>query len=150
MKKLKGIGLLELMLALAIISVLLVAATRYFASTDSSRKVNDAASMLQAAINASEDVRTSDNNYSAIESIETLRLRGLVPDSWTVSSTLNPWGGGINVVGKKHADYVTLILSNIPQVDCQALIDIMIKKRVRNGNCTGETDIKSYAGDYSS
>lgn len=141
MKKVKGIGLLELMLALAIISVLLVAATRYFSSTDSSRKVNDAVSMLQAVITASEDIRTSENNYGSITNIKYLQDRGLVQEGLT-----NPWGGKIDVIGKGHVSYISLSLTNLPNHDCKALIDIMAKKGVTDGKC----DESEYTGNYSS
>lgn len=147
MNKFKGIGLLELMLALAIISVLLVAATRYFASTDSSRKVNDAANMLQAVINASEDVRTSGNSYAAITSIDILQQRGLVPENWIAKSTPNPWGGEITVDGTAGTS-ITLTLTNVPQTDCKSLSDFMVKKGV-NGSC-GAGAITIYTGTYSS
>ncbi len=148
MNKFKGIGLLELMLALAIISVLLVAATRYFASTDSSRKVNDAANMLQAVINASEDVRTSDNNYAAITSIDILQKRGLVPESWTGGSKPNPWGGGIEVDGKAGTS-ITMTLTNVSEKDCTALSELMAKKGVTQSGTCGATPTE-YKGTYSS
>jgi len=153
MRKIKGIGLLELMLALAVISVLLVAATRYFSSTSSSQKVNAAAEMLQVAINASEDVRMSDGKYSAIPSddkaIEFLIGRGLIPDTWKKDASVNPWGGGINVTGHSNPEHVTLILSNVPTEECMALTELMAKKGVINGNCKGDK-LQQYSGDYSS
>lgn len=136
----KGIGLLELMLALAIISVLLVAATRYFASTDSSRKVNDAVNMLQAVINASEDWRTSKNSYADI-SLTELEKQGLLPN-W--GDTSNPWGGGIIVAGT--ATSITLKLTNVPQKDCLSLSSIMDKKGVTGSECAEQV----YSGSYSS
>lgn len=142
MNKLKGIGLLELMLALAIISVLLVAATRYFAATDSSRKVNMAADMLQAVITASEDSRMSTGNYLQITEREYLQEQGLLPADWTETS--NPWGGDIQVKGT--ADSITLTLTKVPNKDCLSLKDLMSKKEVKDGNCQDET----YSGTYSS
>lgn len=146
MKKLRGIGLLELMLALAIISVLLVAATRYFASTDSSRKVNDAANMLQAVINASEDSRAANNSYAKITELKDLQDQGLLP-SWTTTS--NPWGGDIQV--KRSDDdgtSITMTLTNVREEDCKSLKDLMNKKGVA-GACEDKA-ITSYTGKYSS
>lgn len=144
MKKQKGIGLLELMLALVIISVLLVAATRYFSSTDSSRKVNTAADILQAVINASEDVKMAGNSYELITNTQYLKDRGLLPADWTATS--NPWGGDIQVVGA--ATEITLTLTNVPAKDCLALKDLMVKKGVTDGNCGSQS--YTYSGKYSS
>ena len=145
MNKFKGIGLLELMLALAIISVLLVAATRYFSSTDSSRKVNAAADMLQASINAGEDWRTANNNYKDI-SLGELQKQGLLPPTteWSDKSG-NPWGGGITIASTDGKD-ITLTLTQIPEKDCNSLSDLMAKKGVTTQSCSNN----SYSGKYSS
>lgn len=123
----KGIGLLELMLALAIISVLLVAATRYFSSADSSRKVNDAANILQAVISAGEDWRMSKNSYEGV-TFQSLQEHGLLPQGLSGTSG-NPWGGAIEVSPEDQCDNegLLLLLSKVPSQDCKSLKDLMTK-----------------------
>jgi len=144
--KTKGIGLLELMLALSIIAVLLVAATRYFKSTDSSRKVNAAVDILQVVINASEDWRTTNNNYADI-SLAALQKQGLLPGNteWTESSG-NPWGGGIKVTTNDSGKTIALTLTQVPLKECNSLSDLMLKKGVTAQTCTNS----EYNGNYSS
>jgi len=148
MNKLRGIGLLELMLALAIISILLVAATRYFASTDSSRKVNAAADMLQMVINASEDYRMDKNSYKDI-SLD--NLKSLLPSDFK-ASTGNPWGGGISVEPTDSGASVTLTMTKVPVKDGLSLTELMAKKKVTDGKCdaTGTATTCTYTGKYSS
>jgi len=149
MIKNKGIGLLELMLALAIISVLLVAATRYFSSTNSSQKVNAAANILQAVINASEDYKMSHNDKYTDISLS--NIASLLPSDFSTTSG-NPWGGGVDV-NPKDGDNSTIVLtlSGIaPAVDCTALIDLMSKKGIVSGACADDSGKKKYTGNYSS
>jgi len=128
-----GYSLIELMLALAIVSVLLVIATRYYSTTSSAQKVNSAANMLQVVINASEDFKNSTNSYAGI-TIDKLVDQGLIPQSFSTktNTNINPWGGTITAdAGADNQNFITMTLTHVPKADCKNLTEIMQAKGVR-------------------
>lgn len=121
-----GYSLIELMLALAIIAVMLVIATRYYSTTSSSQKVNAGVNMLQVVINASEDIKNTTNSYKSIGKIQDLIDQGLVPKNFS-DTNINPWGGGINATSGTDTNFA-LTLTNVPLEDCLSLAEIMQQK----------------------
>jgi Tfp pilus assembly protein PilE len=125
-----GIGLLELMLALAIIAILLVMATRYFETTRGAQQINQALQMLQTTMTASDNWYTTYKSYRDTPKgdvdITKLADLGLVPKDFT-TDTINPWGGKISVTPKDN-DHVNIELTAVPAGDCKYLVDIMTKR----------------------
>ncbi len=115
-----GIGLLELMLALAVIALLLIMATRYFTLVDRSRKITstiDTVELMQAA--AQRWILTNDD-FSGITSMQDLVDHNLLPDSFDKSNKpLDEWGGAISITGNKS--YLLLTLSAVPDSMCARL-----------------------------
>jgi Tfp pilus assembly protein PilV len=141
MKKLLGIGLLELMLSLAIIAVLLLAATQYFKTVDTSRRVDTAIKMLQQTISAAEDYKmsSSSNDYSGI-SMDVLAKRGLINFA---SANTNPWGGNITVSATTDAKQITLSMTSIT-TGCSQLVDAVKNFGTQGGTCVNNTFSDTY------
>jgi len=104
----KGIGLLELMLALAIIAMLMVSATRYYKHTQVMRKVQIAVSSVQALYGANE--RWLQDGHAAATSIDDLINAAYLPSDF--KATANPWDVTITFSGN------TITFSTVPAADC--------------------------------
>lgn len=93
----KGIGLLELMLALAIISILIIMATRYYQTASRSQKVAEAVTQVNAIIAAvgKWKIGKIESDYVGGLSIQQLVDQGLLPNEFKDGAHVNPWGGHI-------------------------------------------------------
>jgi Tfp pilus assembly protein PilE len=104
--KQRGIGLLELMLSIAIISILLIMATRYYQNANQQQRISNTLSMVSGILGA-------EGNYYMANQVYTADTTSL---QLPANITTNPWGGGaigLDVNGGKGP--VTLTVSNISQ-----------------------------------
>lgn len=99
-----GVGLLELTLALAIIAVILVLATRFYYSAAESRRISDAndqISAIQQALNRwllSHPDFIDPRTNAAIKNFDPLVQRNYLPVTYLHSNDpKNPWGGDITI-----------------------------------------------------
>lgn len=86
-----GIGLLELMLSLTIIAILLIAATRYYQSAQTSRQIQVAMESVQSVYAATQQYY---NDYGTVPTLELLKKSAMLPNNF--NDFANPWGGGIS------------------------------------------------------
>lgn len=116
----RGIGLLELMLSLAIIAILLVMATRYFASARQGQEVASAISMVQAISAASQSYFVANNNSWAGLAVSALKTGNYLPAN---ASAAGPWGGTVSVTQSDTANptAVTITIPNVPEAACNQL-----------------------------
>lgn len=115
----RGIGLLELMLSLAIISVMLLMATRYYKSADQGQKVSNAISMITGIAGAGAQYL---NTHPAKKATD-LDLKVLTDDGFLskeFSTMNNPWGGTIKVSGG-DSGLVTITMDKVPGGPCRIL-----------------------------
>jgi prepilin-type N-terminal cleavage/methylation domain-containing protein len=141
----RGISLLELMLTLTVIAIILLTATRYYKSTTSAQKVNTAADMIQAVINASEDWKLTKNTFTGITEIKILTDQGTLPKDFSdTTSNPNPWKGKITVTASGTGTQIKVTLTNIPTEACKSLTDIMVQKGMDVGTCTSNTFSANY------
>lgn len=113
----KGISLIELMLALAIIAILLVMATRYYVVARSEQQLNSGVEMVQAVQAASQKWLVEHNDYAGISLSELINYN-LLPSKYTS----NPWGGVINVDAANNNANVKITFENIPASACGNLV----------------------------
>lgn len=118
MQKQKGIGLLELMLSLAIISVLLVMATRYYKSARQNQQVNDAISLSQAIIAASENWVIGKNDFTGI-SVTELINKGYLPRG----SDKDPWHSPTVVTIGSNSNQLKITMQGLPVEACRSLAE---------------------------
>lgn len=138
--KQQGIGLLELMLSLAIISILLVMATRYYKAARQAQQVNDAIALVQGIAGATANWVIGEEGYSKLTSINKLITEGYLPKG----SERDPWQGTTEVTGNSSTVKVTL--NDVPYAAC-----ISLQKKIQGevstfGTCpnpgkTGPVDI---------
>ena len=124
MKKIRGIGLLELMLSLAIIAILLVMATRYYSATTKSQRVDDTIQLigeLETAINA--QITNDGTAYGQIN-LTTLVNNGYLSAARVLTASdnkiKNPWGGDGAVLTFGTND-VKVTLPSVPDLQCKDL-----------------------------
>ena len=106
----KGIGLLELMLTISILSVMLILSVAYYQSVSSSQKITQANAMIADIYAASKDyVKTPDANKLGLIVLET---SGLLSNYYTY----NPWGGIFKV--DPDGVGVRISMTNVNEDDC--------------------------------
>lgn len=123
-----GIGLLELMLSLAIIAILLIMATRYYQSANTTQSINSAVEMVNAVKSATKNYMNS--NPTKLPLITELQTGGYLPDTYAKPSMANPWSGGVCVAAAAAttcpttaadlgtATTYTVILTSVPAGIC--------------------------------
>lgn len=112
-RKTMGIGLLELMLALAIIAMMMVAASKYYQSTQVARRVQTAVENVQALYSANE--RWVQDGHAAAGALGDFMTNGYLPEDF--ATTANPWGGTITV-NALDTVYLKATFSKVPLNDC--------------------------------
>ncbi len=114
LKSQRGIGLLELMLSLAIIAILLVMATRYFASARQGQQVASAVSLLQAIMAATNNYAIANgNSASSLTGLSQLIKGNYLPAGM---SNTGPWGGQVTVSYSSQSGYPAAVSVTIPNV----------------------------------
>ncbi|KPJ67974.1 MAG: hypothetical protein AMJ43_00725 [Coxiella sp. DG_40] len=120
----EGIGLLELLLSLVIISVLLTMAFRFFKPTNLSQRSNEAIDMIQAVATA-EQRWLMTNNEDPGDVLQTFVERGFLPNSFL--NAKNPWGGDLKITWnepdkQKHlGPYIQIVMPNLSSQACNTL-----------------------------
>lgn len=123
MKKISGIGLLELMLALAVIAMMMVAATKYYKSTQTARRAHVAMETVKAVYSASERHLADgyDRGDGTKDVTQELIDKGYLPTDF--DETANPWGGGIRITfmpcaGSGSRECSDISFGRVPSKDC--------------------------------
>lgn len=112
-----ALGLMELMLAIAVISILLLIGTRYFASVKYQQQVTKAATMVKDIIGAANSWGTGNPDFSNI-SMANLMNVNLLPNSYSK----NPWGGTVSVGPKAGDPYsISISFTQVPTGACNTL-----------------------------
>lgn len=144
--KQQGIGLLELMLALGIIALLLVMATRYYNQTRRAEMINDASRIAAFTLAGAKNWKGGRMNYEELTSFAVLNESGLAPDGMAVKNgttgELPKWQGcpgEINISWDNSSSKVKLEFSNISTQICQGLkarMNSSADPTLENSDCT--------------
>jgi len=106
--------LLELMLSLAIIAMLMVAASKYYKNTQTARRVQVAVETIQALYVANERfIQDGMTHTSGKDPIGDLTDNGYLPQKFTDDA--NPWGGTLIATGTTT---LTATFGTVPNNDC--------------------------------
>jgi type II secretory pathway pseudopilin PulG len=127
MRKNFGIGLLELMLALAIIAALLISAVRYFQNAQTGRQVQAVIATVEAVYAAGNQYVLDNNSFTTGDDIQKFIDRGLLPENFIPDSggySDNPWGGEIYAQRDDTSNSATsmqLKFTKVPAAACENL-----------------------------
>lgn len=134
LKRIRGIGLLELMLSLAIIAILLIMATRYYQSASASQKLSQAVDMYAAIKGAANNYYNSQSQSGQYaDTIAELVMAGYLPPSYLdndvassggKSTISSPWNSAISVGGSGGQITVGMVVPDQPT--CQQLVGRLI------------------------
>ena len=143
--KQRGIGLLELMLALSIIALLITAATRYYSAAARSSQASVAAEQVLIITKGIEDWYVTRGDLLGLDSISRLTQRGMVPRDFIGKNT-NPWQGAIQV-SRKGSNTAMIEVEDVPRKACQLLKGLLTEKL--DGQCMPMNNKRSvYRGTY--
>jgi hypothetical protein len=123
-KRNRGIGLLELMLSIMVITALLLASTRYYITARDNMRMTQAVEIINNVAAGGFKWLEGRPDLSGI-SITTLANYNLVPKSYTLD-TANPWKGQIYVyrdVVSTLGECLVINLYNFPRKLCTSLIN---------------------------
>lgn len=136
---LQGIGLLELMLSLTVIAILLIAATRYYQSTQTARQVQETIETTQLIYIAAERSMENYGSYCpkndsrcgsiGADIISVYIDKGLLPTNF--KDNKSAWGGNITAVTTTNGYEVTFAGSGaggVPLNACNNVIDKLTNK----------------------
>lgn len=125
----RGIGLLELMLALAIIAVLIIMATRYYQTTARSSRLNDAVTQINGIIAAAEQYRVGAGSFDGLTGQKLVDM-GFMP-----SSNLNsPWGTAMEIQNYYESTvYIRFKGIQAGSSDCKTILQRIVDKNVKQG-----------------
>ncbi|MEM1243596.1 MAG: type 4 pilus major pilin [Pseudomonadota bacterium] len=146
----KGLTLIELFLALAIIAIIWVVATRYYQTVKLSGQVNDAISMVQALRAAVANYASGQPKNTAVD-FATLSNVGLLPSDFGAAGNFgqgtNPWGGNVTLAGT--VGNFTITMDNMPAQGCQNMLAKFQNQISNDGtesvNCGGSTFTAQFA-----
>ncbi len=120
----RGVSLLELMLALAVIAILLIMATRYFTSANINQQVNNAVDQFIGVRGAATNYLNDNKNTDTVD-IKSLVENGYLPKSYGGSDGSgtggNPWDGVISVELTSGARSFEVTSGSIPVPACPIL-----------------------------
>ena len=123
-KKQLGLGLLELTLVLAIIAVILIMATRFYASSAESRKIADASDQVNIIQNAVNQWLLTHSDFSGLNQANVFQdfvNRNYLPPFY-VNTPRDPWGGNISAkIDTKTIPSIKVILTNLPESSAKKL-----------------------------
>ena len=110
-RKQQGIGLLELLLAISIISVMTIMAVSYYQSTSRAQRLAQATAMVSDIYSASKDYSKTGGTISINNMIDA----GLLTNYYLT----DPWDG--DVTAKRDGSQVEIQLKTVPGDACDAL-----------------------------
>lgn len=152
MKKQRGIGLLELVLGIALLTIILVSSMHYFQVARQSGSVNESLLMVKAVYGAAEIWRAKGLKFSDSSGVpegsegdpllkKFAQLGLLTSDYESVKHT--PWGGELKASGEGHLLKITL--SRLSKKACEDIraklesnmTDILLKELVCTSDSSG-------------
>lgn len=119
--KQRGIGLLELMLSIAIISVLLIMATRYYQNATQGKDISNSVSILGGIIAAETQYSSMNGGYIGGATWQTVL-------NLPTAVTISPWDGGAVDASGTTAEQVKVTMTGVPATVCTNFLTPMLTK----------------------
>ena len=142
----KGISLLEIMLSIALISVIMIVSLRYYQTTRYTSQVNTLVDDMKHLLAASQRWYVSHHNFKELNSIDDLIDRGLLPDNFGE----HPWGGEIEVVPDAATQFTNLVVTKLHRGACNRLLHTLSElPEFTNASCKLRTEKPRIFFDYS-
>ena len=134
----QGIGLLELMLSLTVLSIMAVVVMVYFQPAFRNEKVTTANAMLAKIYTASSDYAKSSQYKTTPLSIASLIENEYLPNYYSH----NPWGGEVSAHLEK-GNQLTVTLTGIPTKTC-SLLNSRLVDRSEASSCKNMELVVTY------
>jgi len=137
----KGIGLLELMISLVIITSLILMALRYFPVVGNMYRVSKAVDMVQLIRSAGQRYLLTHADYTEVKNNTVFEDRNLIPKGFNK----NPWGGDLTIASS--GINLTISMSKISQGGCNSLLNQItgISCEVTKPGCDKDEDLYKFS-----
>jgi Tfp pilus assembly major pilin PilA len=116
-----GVTLLEIMLVLAIASMVIIMSVRYYQSASLNQKINAAVDGVTGIVAAAESYLASTGSNGALSGISSGQLIAYLPNGVMPSS---PWGGALTIGSGSTNGYI-ITIPNVPGTGCTALSSLL-------------------------
>jgi len=134
----KGIGLLELMLVIIIITSIILGATKYYLVTKTSMRITQSQEIINNVAQAAYKWAEGHTNFSSITNIGILVNAGLLPSTYG-NNNISPWEGtnpkNITVEPNCDGKWIAISLGNLPGTKAQKACSILVAKY---GSCPSD------------
>ena len=142
-KPMYGVTLLEIMLVLAVASLILIMGVKYYRSATASRQANDALNAVQAIMSLADNIASSSGSYTA-PGLNTAALAAALPNGghvpWDTTNTYS--------IATTSASYV-VTMPNMPPDVCPLVVGkISGLKNFTSGSTTCGTTATSFTYTY--
>jgi len=126
-KTLLGVTLLEIMLVLAIASMVIVMSIRYYQSASNNQKINAALNVITGMVAGGESVLGATGSLATVgTAIKPYLPNNKLPDS--------PWGGVVEVTAAGESTYRFTV--NVPAAVCPGLLALVNQNsKLSTSNC---------------
>lgn len=146
-QKTKGFSLIELLCVVAIVSLIVVASTRFFSVTTANNQVTKALQDIQVIRAAANEWLMSQPDYAGGSSgceaggncisMASLNNMGLLPVDLGDGVGKNPWGGNYAVApnigaGRNNPNQLVITLSNVSGTACLQLYNLLQNQMLPN------------------
>jgi type II secretory pathway pseudopilin PulG len=136
-KSVAGVTLLEIMLVLAIASLVIVMSIRYYGNARSAENINILAESTQSIAAAMDSLSSTPGSYSTVTSAALTATVG-------TANMKTPYGSNITMSGNVGGSYVVTITS-LPSAVCLGLVQkLKTNSKFTTPACTGTTVTYTY------
>ncbi|MES2217580.1 MAG: hypothetical protein V4501_04115 [Pseudomonadota bacterium] len=133
LKTIAGVTLLEIMLVLAVASMVIVMSIRYYQNAQNSENTNIIMEEIQNIGAAADNLAQGTNSYSAITTSTINAIAGS-------NNTTTPYGGTISISGQTGGNAYSVVIPSVPGPVCASLKSKLAsntKFTSVSGSCSG-------------
>jgi len=124
----RGIGLLELMLSILVITAVILGATKYYLVAKEATRVTQAQEIINNVAEAGYQWVEGQSDFSGMTGVAVLIKAGLLPNSYDIGKNISPWGGNVIVGNSGSGLWLSIAFDGLTITDQAKACGILQKK----------------------